>query len=148
MYEAEIAFLTKVERPADPMNNRKPLDAEEVQRLRDSFPGIAADYLAYLQEIGWGGVRECQYMIYSGPLWFDEEPAFSSFDSGGRKLLVIGDNFSGDLFVLDAEHGYRVAEFLHETMEVCPADCEFREFIRRQMLLGPDGEDQRGDPPA
>ncbi|HVQ71593.1 MAG TPA: hypothetical protein VMT08_29240 [Bradyrhizobium sp.] len=147
MYEVEVAFLAKVEHPTDRTNSRTRLDSEAVQDIRETFPGIPEEYLAYLWEIGPGSVRECQYMIYESPFWCGEEPLFSSFNSGGRKLLVIGDNFSGDLFVLDAEHEFRVAEFLHETMEVWPCNCAFREFVRERMQLGPDGEDQRGRRP-
>lgn len=148
MYEVELAFLAKVEDPTDRTNIRTRLDANAVERIRAAFPGIAEEYLAYLQEIGPGSVRECQYMIYEAPFWCDQEPQFSSFNSHGTRLLVIGDNFSGDLFVLDAEHQYRVAELLHETMEVSQSDFGFQEFIREQMLLGPDNDDQRGRSPT
>jgi hypothetical protein len=70
---------------------------------------------------------------------------FSWFETSGRKLLVFGDNFFGDLFAFDAEHDHRVVELLHEYMEVWPfKGGGFKEFIRREMLLGPDGTDQGG----
>ena len=70
---------------------------------------------------------------------------FSWFDADGRKLLVVGDNFSGDLFAFDAEHNHQVVELLHETrgMVLPFKGGGFQEFIRKQMLLGPDGTDQR-----
>src|ERR1043166_3338798 len=101
MYEEEIAFLEAVEDPAEQTNrHRRPLDPAAVARIRQTFPGIPEDYLAYLGEIGPGSARECRYMIYEAPRWCDE---FSWFESHGRKLLVFGDSFSGDLFALDAE---------------------------------------------
>lgn len=143
MYEEEVAFLAATENPADPTNRRHPLDSAAVQRIRQTFKGIPEDYLAYLQEVGPGSVRECQYMIYEAPAWCDKEPPFSWFEARGRKLLVVGDNFSGDLFALDAAHDFQVAELLHDTMEVVPFGGTLREFIRSMMLLGPDGRDER-----
>jgi hypothetical protein len=144
MYEEEIAFLAAVENRAEVSNRRRLLDAAAVERIREAFPGVPEDYLAYLREIGRGSVRDCQYMIYERPAWCDEEPALSWFESNGRKLLVFGDNFSGDLFAFDAEHNYRVVELLHESMEVWPfKGGGFKEFIRGQMRLRPDGTDQR-----
>src|SRR5262245_53118464 len=145
MYEEEVAFLAAVEKPEDQTNRRRqPLDADAVERIRQTFPGIPEDYLAYLREIGGGTVRECQHVIYQTPEWCHEDPTFSWFEADGRKLLVVGDNFSGDLFAFDAEHNHRVVELLHETMEVWPFKRGgFKEFIRERMLLGPDGTDTR-----
>ena len=144
MYEEELAFLVAVEDPTEQSNwHRRPLDPAAVERIRQTFPGIPEDYLAYLREVGPGSVRECQYAIYEGPDWCDEEPLFSWFESNGRKLLVVGDNFSGDLFAFDTEQNYGVVELLHEDMEVWPFRGGFKEFIRGKMLLGPDGTDQR-----
>lgn len=142
MYEAEVAFLAKVEDPADLSNRRRPLDPAAVDRIRRTYPGVPEDYLAYLLEVGSGSARECQYMIYEAPMWCHEEPLFSWVELRGRKLLVIGDNFSGDLFVLDTDDAYRVSELDHETMEVLP-HVGFKPFIREKMLLGPDGNDLR-----
>jgi hypothetical protein len=58
MYEEEVAFLAAVEDRADETNGRRLLDAAAVERLRQEFPGIPEDYLAYLGEIGVGTVRE------------------------------------------------------------------------------------------
>jgi len=77
-------------------------------------------------------------------MWCHEEPLFSWFEASSRKLLVVGDNFSGDLFAFDAEHNYRVVELLHETMEVWSfRERAFKEFIREMMCLNPDGTDGR-----
>ena len=144
MYEEEVAFLAAVEDRAEVSNRRGLLDAAAVERIREAFPGVPEDYLAYLREIGPGSVRECQYGIHK-PIWCHEEPAFSWFETRGRKLLVFGHNFSGDMFAFDAKHNYRVVELLHETMEVWPFKRGgFKEFVRERMLLGPDGTDQRG----
>ena len=68
-----------------------------VEAIRQKFPGLPENYLSYLLEVGPGSVRECQYMIYEAPVWCNDEPLFSSVEAPGRKLLVIGDNFSGDV---------------------------------------------------
>ena len=112
-----------------------------VESIRQTFKGIPEDYLAYLREVGSGSVRECQYMISEAPAWCDEVSSW--FEAHGRKLLVVGDNFSGDLFALDTEHNYWVAVLLHEAMEVWPFHGGFREFIRGEMQLGPNGTDLR-----
>jgi hypothetical protein len=143
MYEEEIAFLAGVENRSDPTyGRRKPLDPAALERIRRAFPGIPEDYLSYLGEIGWGTTRECKYMIYQGPRWCHED--FNWFESDDRKLLVVGDDFSGNLYALAADENYRIVLLLHETMEVLPVRGTFRQFIRQEMLLGPDGTDQRG----
>lgn len=142
MYQMEAAFLAKVESALDRSNRRNRLDLGAIDRIRQTFPGIPDDYLAYLQEIGPGSVRECQYMIYDAPFRCDEDP-FSLVNTGGRNLLIIGDNFAGDLFVFDADHDYRMSEYIHETEEILPCSVGFKEFVRDRMQIGADGSDQR-----
>src|SRR5262245_44735082 len=56
-------------------------------------------------------------MICDATCWCDE---FSWYESHGRKLLVVGDDFSGNLFALDTEHNYRVVLLVPETMKRLP----------------------------
>lgn len=122
-------------------NQQAPADLAALKHIRAAFPGISEDYLGYLREIGPGTVRERQYVIHEAPIWCHEEPLFSWFEARGRRLLVIGDNFSGDLFALDVDHRYRVVELLHNDMEALPFVGSFQQFIREQMLMGADGTD-------
>jgi hypothetical protein len=141
MYEQEEAFLSRMEDPNDPSYGRDKIDRARLSGLLNEFPGLPQEYLAYLEEVGSGSVRECQYAIHE-PEWCHEEPLFSWFECGNRKLVVFGHNFCGDLFAFDADNGYCIVELLHESMRVWPVEASFREFVRSEMLMGPDGEDQ------
>jgi hypothetical protein len=140
VFEQEIRFLRAVEDPSDITNHRQLLDAQAIEKLRRTFPGISEEYLAYLREVGPGSVRECQYEIY-GPDDVVENKDGRIF--WVEKLLLIGHDFGGDDFALDAANDFRPVVRDHETGEVF-SQGSFREFIRAQMLLGPEGNDQRG----
>jgi hypothetical protein len=137
VYEEEIQFLRSVEDPE--ANHREPLDDQAIESLRRSFPGISEEYLAYLREIGPGSVREGQYEIWEPE--FDEAGPLLSCGT----LVDIGHDYGGDSFALDASNDVFVVVLDHESWGggIVPAGNSFRAFIREQMLLGPDGKDQR-----
>src|SRR5262245_49507605 len=116
-------------------NHRQRVDGQAIDELRRSFPGISDEYLAYLREIGAGSVRECQYEIYEPDAVIENKDGLT-FSVGN--LLIIGHDFGGDDFALDAENDFRAVVRDHETGDVHSYG-SFRAFIRDQMLLGPDG---------
>jgi hypothetical protein len=144
-WSEELAFLARVESrdPADAgSNNRKCLSDVELAKLRATFPGVPEDYLAYLREVGAGSFRECQYAVYSGfepPDYFFGDRA----DRLNQPILCFGDNYSGDPAGFVPGQEWRVVEIWHHDLSVHDTGLSFREFIRKQMLMSPDGSDRR-----
>jgi hypothetical protein len=144
MFEEERTFLQRVEQPDDPSNSRDIPSDSEIESIRNNYPEIPDDYLAYLREIGWGCARESQYIIHQGLSWCHDDSSFNWFNSRGRKFLVFGSNSMGDLWAFDAEHRFKVCELLHGSRHtVLPFEGSFKAFIRQSMLLSPDGRDER-----
>ena len=48
-----------------PASRLTPLQEAEVVSLKVRYPQLPADYVDYMQQIGWGGIGNSFYMIYS-----------------------------------------------------------------------------------
>ena len=71
--------------------DRTVLTTSEIERLVARYPGLPADYLAYLRDVGWGTAPN-GHMIYSGPISPDEVyPQLS----GEANRILIGDDMQG-----------------------------------------------------
>src|SRR5688500_3750637 len=73
------------------MADRTPLTTSEVERLILRYPGLPAEYLVYLRDMGWGTAPN-GHMIYSGPISPDEVYPQSS---GDMDRVLIGDDMQG-----------------------------------------------------
>jgi len=139
MYKNEIEFLNGVERD-DPSNkNRKPLDIDNVSKIQKEYPGIPSQYIAYLQEVGGGSFRECQFTVW-GFLDDGSDLLGSKVKDG---IIFFGDNFSGDLSGFDINSGYRIVEYWHDSGDIDYQEEDFMTYIRAKMLMGNNGEDLR-----
>lgn len=82
------------------------LEAIDIGALRDRHPGLPADYLQFLAEVGYGDLGEVQ--LHSGP------SAAENFCPAGSKglesVLVFGDDKQGYCFGFDTIDGFRVVE--------------------------------------
>ncbi|MGV3755559.1 MAG: hypothetical protein ACO1QS_09270 [Verrucomicrobiota bacterium] len=144
-YDDAIAFLSAHEDPnRSDMNERKTFTSAEVQVLQEQHPEIPVDYLDYLKEIGWGTFRECQYMVYNE--LFDPKMIFDAetVASFKKRILLFGDNFSGDPAGFLPDENWKVIEILHEDLEIYDPKQTFAEFIRVQMQMDENGDDLRG----
>ena len=146
MYEQEVEFLSSVEDEVDVSNQRDLFSKSECLKLKEKFPNIPDEYLAYLQEIGAGTAREQQYDIYADPALNNEDERFSWYqpiDFKDKVYLVIWDDFSGNLYALDINNKYTPVLLDHECMEEFPFKGSIRYFFREMMLLNNDGLDER-----
>ena len=118
-FDDAIAFLAEHEDASETrMNKRTTLTDSEVDAIREEHTGIPEDYLAYLNEIGWGSFRECQYMVYGGLT--DPEDIFDkeTVAQFGKRVLLFGDNFSGDPAGFMPDENWKVVELWHDSIEI------------------------------
>jgi len=112
-----------------PESRLTPLQEAEVVSLKAKYPQLPADYVDYLQQIGWGGIGNSFYMIYSGLIEASEiYGAEASKDLGS--ILFFGDNFSGYCAGFDTRRGYAVIEIDPVDWRRIEAGGSFEEFIK------------------
>jgi hypothetical protein len=94
----------------DRIRNRIPrarkLNSTDIHALKEEYPGLPADYLQFLAEVGYGNLEEFQ--LHSGP-----SPADNFYPSNYKHLegiLIFGDDKQGYCFGLDVRDGFRVVE--------------------------------------
>jgi hypothetical protein len=145
-FEDVIAFLDRVEdaKRAN-MNRRNPISARDAASLREQYPGVPDDYIAYLREVGWGSFRESQFMLYSSLGTPDEILGEGVFDwlSPETHVLCFGDDFSGNLSGFLPDKKWAIVELLHDVQDTYAIEQSFGEYIREKMLMGPNGVDER-----
>ena len=61
-----------------------------------------------------------------------------------KRILLFGDNFSGDSAGFLPDENWKVIEILHEDLEIYDPKQTFAEFIRVQMQMDENGDDLRG----
>lgn len=130
-YNLEIEFLKKVE----DNNNRTALTVNQIEDLLSEFPKLPEDYIAYLQEVGSGSFRNCQFNIASS-LFNLEDLGLENHYELKSNIWFFGDNFSGDFsgFDFDRNDG-KIVEFWHESEELYYTNKSFQTYIREQMLM-------------
>lgn len=143
-YKEEISFLEKVEdKDEAEMNRRERLTDVQIEELSQQYPGIPQDYLDYLNEIGYGTLRECQFMVYEGLENIDDLLGYEVEELEGKKFLAFGDNYSGDFSGFLIEDEWKVVEFWHDSEDLHICGQTFHQYIREQMLMDENGEDTR-----
>lgn len=93
--------------------------------------GIPQDYLDFLKEVGYGSVGDGYFMLYGGLIEAEE-----LYDIEGnpvlRKVLLLGDNFSGDAVGFLTTDHWSIVEVWHEDLSIVPRDEKtFTEFVRK-----------------
>jgi hypothetical protein len=154
MFDDVIEFLARVENPQEKqMNTRRRLTAAEADEMRRNFPGVPEEFVAYLCEVGGGAFRECQFTVYG---WL-ATPVDILGEGAGLKepdskvcFLSFGDDFSGNMGGFLPSEQWSLAEAFRITLFGCPnvatldrVEESFGQYIRKQILMGPDGEDMR-----
>lgn len=143
-YKEEISFLEKVEDKKDAeINKREKLTDTEIEKIRKQYQDIPQDYLEYLREIGYGTLRECQFMVYEGLETIEDILGYEVEGLENKKFLIFGDNYSGDFSGFLIEEEWKVAEFWHDCEELHICGQTFQEYIKEQMLMDENGEDTR-----
>lgn len=142
-YNKEKAFLKSVEKAEDKTNFRQIPKKERLSQILNAYPTLPQDYIHYLQEIGSGNFRESQFKVMD--YLFDLTSLGIENDYGIKpNVKFFGDNFAGDFsgFDLDNNDGL-VVEFWHETGQLYYTGQTFKNYIRQQMLMDVDGNDER-----
>ncbi len=142
IYDFEKEFLAKVEDHTDITNRREKVSEIELERLKEEFPTISSEFIAYLREIGSGNFRECQFKVQKYLFDLDDIGLAEHYElRDGIKFF--GDNYAGDLsgFNFDTNPEL-VVEFWHEDGTIYETNKTFKEYIREQMLIGEEGQDQ------
>jgi len=139
-----IEFLARVEDPARARTNRRiTISDAEAKALRERYPGIPDDFVAYLQEVGRGNVCECRFKVYGWMGTPDDilgEGVFDWLDPGLR-VLCFGDNYQGDLSGFLPDEGWAVVELWHDVGELVRAGQTFGAYIRE--YVGANGDSPR-----
>jgi hypothetical protein len=154
MYEDVIDFLARVENPEEKqMNTRRRFTSAEAEEMRRDFPGVPDDFVAYLCEVGGGCFRECQFTVYgwlATPVDILGEGAGLKDPDSKAYFLSFGDDFCGNMSGFLPNEKWSLAEALRITLYGCPnvatldrVDESFGQYIRKQILMGPNGEDLR-----
>ncbi|TDX13351.1 hypothetical protein EDB96_0045 [Flavobacterium sp. S87F.05.LMB.W.Kidney.N] len=140
-YTLEKEFLKKVENNNDKQNEREILNKDQIKNLLLKYPKLPQDYLIYLQEIGSGSFRECQFNIASS-LFDLEDLGLNNYYELKSNVWFFGDNYSGDFsgFDFDKNDG-NVVEFWHESGELYYTNKPFQAYIREQMLMDENGKE-------
>jgi hypothetical protein len=142
-YNQEKEFLKRVEDVENKTNLRQIPTEEKIQQILSEHPSLPQDYIQYLQEIGSGNFRECQFNVKD--YLFDIESIGLGEDYDIKpNVKFFGDNFCGDFsgFDFDNNDGF-VVEFWHETGQLYYTGQTFKNYIRQQMLMDMDGNDIR-----
>ncbi|MFD2941206.1 SMI1/KNR4 family protein [Flavobacterium notoginsengisoli] len=140
-YRLEIEFLKKIESKNAEQNKREIATKDQIEKLLTEYPNIPQDFIAYLQEIGWGSFRESQFNITSTLFDLDDLGLSDHYDLKSN-VCFFGDNFCGDFsgFDFDRNDG-TVVEFWHESGELYYTNKSFQTYIREQMLMDENGNE-------
>ena len=106
-----------------------PLTAEELTKIRARYPDAPDDYLAFVEEIGWGEVQGRTLMLYSGfalPTEVFDAPAAVPLSG----LLIFGDDMAGYCFAFNPQEDWRVMGIDSATGDVEGVSHDFGSFIR------------------
>lgn len=112
MYEEEKKFLERVEERGNPKNKKYPLSEDKLVSIKNEFPSIPADYLAYLQIIGWGEAREGLYAIYAEPTWcHGKANKWVDIPSKIPNYIAFGADSTGGIFAFDSDNDNQIITF-------------------------------------
>jgi hypothetical protein len=140
-YSTEIDFLRAVEEKDNQQNGREKLAAEEISSIKTAYANLPEDYLDYLQCVGWGSFRGCQFMVFSFPEALSDLGIASEIDDISS-YVFFGDNFAGNFSGFNLQNG-EVVEWWHDTDEIYATGKTFQEYIRAQMLMDENGNDTK-----
>lgn len=116
------------------LQNLSPLNSSEIEKIQNDFPGIPEDYLAFLEECGYGDMG---VFLYSGPIKaneiFDYEEVKEEDPIEYEKLeqtWLIGDYGMGDAFGYWIQKGkYHLVDVDHVSLEIQERSTDFCTFL-------------------
>jgi len=121
--------IVSLVRSLAPASQLTPLQEAEVVSLKVRYPQLPADYVDYMQQIGWGGIGNSFYMIYSGLMEADEIYG-AEVSKDLSNIIFFGDDFSGYCAGFDMGSGFAVVEIDPIDRRRIDAGRSFEEFIK------------------
>ena len=121
--------IVSLVRSLAPASQLTPLQEAEVVSLKVRYPQLPADYVDYMQQIGWGGIGNSFYMIYSGLMEADEIYG-AEVSKDLSNTIFFGDDFSGYCAGFDMGSGFAVVEIDPIDRRRIDAGRSFEEFIK------------------
>ncbi|MEO4054722.1 SMI1/KNR4 family protein [Solibacillus sp. CAU 1738] len=98
------------------------------------FGDIPQDYRDFLIEVGFGSVADGYFMFYEGLIEADEIYD-AVVNPEIKKVLLFGDNFSGDATGFLPTENWSIVEIWHEDLSIVTREEEtFFEFVRKVFL--------------
>jgi hypothetical protein len=116
---------------AFPKSQLTPVSEQHLEAIRARYPDAPESYLAFLREVGWGGIGGSNFMLYDWPCSpsgiFD--PVTADELNG---VLFFGDDFGGWHAGFDTRDNWRVIGVSSAFPEVRPErDATISEFVAR-----------------
>ena len=121
--------IVSLVRSLAPASQLTPLQEAEVVSLKVRYPQLPADYVDYMQQIGWGGIGNSFYMIYSGLMEADEIYG-AEVSKDLSNIIFFGDDFSGYCAGFDMGSGFAVVAIDPIDRRRIDAGRSFEEFIK------------------
>ena len=90
-----------------PESRLTPCSDDEIDAIRQEYPGIPKHYLSFLKHVGWGSFGDSTFMIYGGPC----EPSEFFDDATSQELgdiLFFGDDFAGWMAGFEMRNDWRI----------------------------------------
>lgn len=106
-----------------------PASREEVDALRNEYPGIPKDYLTFLQEIGSGNLGP--FILYSSPS--DPEFVYGPRAENLPGIILLGDDMQGYCFGFDTEEDFQLVEIDSRAEVNYKVKPTFSEFVRDRI---------------
>lgn len=104
-----------------------PISSGDRNRIEQKFPGIPADYVAFMEEVGFGEVGRLQ--IYSGPIAYNS--IYPRDNPSKHSIILIGDDLQGYCVGFDRDEGYKMVEVNPKGEARKLTANTFREFIEK-----------------
>jgi hypothetical protein len=116
---------------AFPESQLTPVPEQRIDAIRTRYPDAPESYLAFLREVGWGGIGGSNFMLYdwpSSPSGIFDPVTAAELDG----VLFFGDDFSGWHAGFDTRNGWRIVGVSSAFPEVLPErDATIADFVAR-----------------
>lgn len=101
----------------------------DTNKILDAYPTVPRDYLLFLNEIGAGSIMDSTFNLYPNLINFHDLGLEDIYDLPSR-IMLFGDNFSGDFSGFDLSKQDMVIEFWHDDNNIFYTEKTFDEYIK------------------
>jgi hypothetical protein len=131
-YDGLLEHLTRCEFGQDDNSGsdlRQCVSDAALDQLRSEFPQAPADYVEYLQVVGWGSLLRGRYNVYERLVPAVERLGAAHSQRLGQTVLCFGDNLAGDIGGFLPDQDWELVEVSHLSGAIEPIGVPFSEFI-------------------